>query len=125
MGCCGSTSISSEFDNYFKKKITFNSSLPAKISSVEDLTLSKSELLNDQKSSIFQDFEILNEVISAGNSSIIKKAIHKLTGTVVAVKIIKKQVKNLYFFNKAGYFGKNLSLTGLTIKKSVQNGLPL
>lgn len=90
MGCCATKPLTPTGDSFFQKRILSlppSSNKTTRISSLSSLQIS--DMLFEKQGSFLKDYELLKETISSGHSSTIKKGIHKLTGTIVAIKMVR------------------------------------
>ena len=113
MGCCAN--LTRETDGFHKRKIVFQN-ITSQIQDVDHLIVSQENLFNEKKGSFEQNYELLNEIIFTGSHSVIKKGIHKLTGSLVAVKIVK-----LELIEQFSETAKKNYLQGLEILKKMDH----
>ena len=113
MGCCAN--MTRESDNFYKRKIIFQN-ITSQIDSLDQFTISQENLFNEKKGSIEQNYEILDEIIFKGSHSVIKKGLHKLTGSLVAIKIVK--LESIEQFSETA---KKNYLQGLEILKKIDH----
>lgn len=90
MGCCTTKPLITNGDSFFQNKILSFPSASNKTPRITSLSsLQISDMLFEKQGSFLKDYELLKETISSGHSSTIKKGIHKLTGTIVAIKMVR------------------------------------
>jgi calcium-dependent protein kinase len=65
----------------------------AKTSSTKDLIINKTNFVSFKKGNITVEYDIKN-VLGSGSFGTVRKAVHKLTGQVRAIKILKKSEQN-------------------------------
>lgn len=94
MGCCHN--YTRDNDSFRQSKNRFTDNFNSKISSMDQLDISPEKLFNQKVGSLDHDYEILDEIIFKGKSSIIKKGLHKLTGALVAIKTIQLDSLNQF-----------------------------
>lgn len=113
MGCCAN--LTRENDGFQKRKIIFQK-ITCQIENVDKLVVSQENLFNERKGTFEQDYELLSDTVYTGTHSIIKKGLHKLTGSLVAVKIV-----NYDLIEKFSATAKKNYLQGLEILKKMDH----